>query len=390
MVRRRSLARSVAAAGLGLAAAAACRDDGSTPPPPVVDGSIEVVEVASDLESPVYLTAPANDPRLFIVEKPGRIRIVKDGTLIETAFLDISGRVNDAGSEQGLLGLAFHPDYAENGWFYVNYTDDAGDTRVERYTVSANADLADAGSASLVLAQDQPFQNHNGGQVLFGPDGMLYIAFGDGGSGGDPQDNAEDLGTWLGKLLRIDVDGAAPYEIPDDNPFVDTEGALGEIWAYGLRNPWRSSFDVPGDRLYVADVGQNRFEEVNVVSSDEAGVNYGWDIMEASSCHEPGTGCNTAGLELPVLVYDHDEGCSVTGGYVYRGELMPAVVGHYFYADYCGGWVRSFRYASGQATDRREWELGTLGGIQSFGVDAEGELYILTADGVVYRMVWES
>lgn len=370
---------------------AACRDGGGSEPPPA-DGTLGVEEVARSLSSPVYLTAPPNDARLFIVEKPGRIRIVKGGELLAEPFLDITDRVNDAGGEQGLLGLAFHPDYADNGWFYVDYTaaggGDAGHTRVERYTVSANADVADAGSASLVLAQDQPFGNHNGGQVLFGPDGMLYIALGDGGSGGDPQDNAEDLGTLLGKLLRIDVSGAQPYEIPTDNPFVDTPGALGEIWAYGLRNPWRSAFDAAGDRLYIADVGQNQFEEVNVVAADAAGVDYGWDIMEGLSCHEPLTGCSTAGLTLPVLVYDHDDGCSITGGFVYRGESMPAVEGHYFYADYCRGWVRSFRYANGQATDEREWALGALGNVQSFGVDDSGEMYILTANGFVYRMVW--
>lgn len=387
----RAVGRAVAAAALVLAAAAACRDGGSGPPP-VVDGSLDVVEVASGLASPVYLTAPPDDPRLFIVEKPGRIRIVKGGTLLETPFLDITDRVNDAGGEQGLLGLAFHPEYADNGWFYVNYTaaggGAAGHTRVERYTVSANADVANAGSASLVLAQDQPFSNHNGGQVLFGPDGMLYIALGDGGSGGDPQDNAEDLGTPLGKLLRIDVSGAEPYEIPIDNPFTDIAGARGEIWALGLRNPWRIAFDVPAGRLYIADVGQDRFEEVNVVDAGAAGVNYGWDIMEGLSCFEPSTDCEMDGLTPPVLVYDHDEGCSVTGGFVYRGALMPAVVGHYFYADFCGGWVRSFRYAAGQAADQREWALGSLGSIQSFGVDAMGEMYILTASGFAYRMIW--
>lgn len=343
-------------------------------------------EVATGLQQPLYLTAPANDNRLFIVEQPGRIRIVKDGQLLPQPFLDISSRVS-SGGERGLLGLAFHPLYTDNGFFYVNYTDNSGDTRVERYARSDNPDVADPESGALVLTVDQPFGNHNGGQVLFGPDGMLYIPLGDGGSGGDPQNNAQTLSTLLGKLLRIDVNSGNPYAIPPDNPFTGQAGARPEIWAYGLRNPWRTSFDRGGNLYFIADVGQNRHEEINAVDRTAAGVNYGWRIMEGSSCYNASS-CDQSGLTLPIHTYPTSGGnCAVTGGYVYRGSSIPEIAGHYFFTDHCAGGLRSLRFADGNAQDVREWDVGSTGNVSSFGEDAAGELYVVGHGGTVWRIV---
>jgi glucose/arabinose dehydrogenase len=356
-------------------------DPGETPGQP----ALRLVEVASGLQSPVHLTAPASDARLFIVEQPGRIRIVENGQLLPTPFLDIAAKVS-SGGERGLLSVAFHPRYAQNGFLYVNYTDRAGDTRIERYRVSANRNLADPASASLVLHVRQPYSNHNGGQVAFGPDGMLYIGMGDGGGGGDPEEAGQDPLQLLGKLLRIDVDAAQPYGIPAGNPYAGRSGGRGEIWALGMRNPWRFSFDRTANLLYVADVGQNRLEEVNVVPAGQAGVNYGWDVMEASDCFEPSSGCPRAGLTLPVLEYTHDDGCSITGGFVYRGQAIAGLRGHYLYADYCEGWVRSFRHADGQAVDKRSYPLADVGNISSFGEDSQRELYVISHRGTVHRI----
>jgi glucose/arabinose dehydrogenase len=341
----------------------------------------------SGLSNPLLLTAPESDSRLFIVEQPGRIRIIENGTLLPTPFLSLVGQVS-SDFEQGLLGLAFHPSYASNGFFYVYYTALNGAIRVERYTVSANANVADAGSAHLIITVPHPSQtNHNGGMLAFGTDDKLYIGTGDGGGGGDPDENGQNPGVLLGKLLRIDVDAGDPYSIPSNNPFVGTAGARGEIWALGLRNPWRWAFDRTAERLYIADVGQGTWEEVNVVTAAAAGVNYGWDVMEGRHCYEPSSGCTQTGLTLPILEYSHSEGCSITGGFVYRGAAIPSLQGTYFYADYCSGWVRSFRYANGAATEQQEWGFGNLGNILSFGQDAAGELYILSANGTVYRIV---
>lgn len=358
-------------------------DDTPTPEPDITLG---VQEVTSGLSSPVYLTTPAGDSRLFVVEQVGRIRVIKGGQLLAAPFLDITSKVS-SGGERGLLSVAFHPAYGNNGFFYVNYTDLSGNTRVERYTVSSNADVANAASAKLILTVTQPFANHNGGLNVFGPDGMLYIGLGDGGSGGDPQGNGQNLGTLLGKILRIDVDRGDPYAIPADNPFVGRAGSRGEIWAYGLRNPWRFAFDKLGGLLYVADVGQERFEEVNVVVSNRGGVNYGWRTMEGSSCYAA-TSCNQADLEIPPLVYDHSTGaCAVTGGYVYRGTVIPQIIGRYFYSDYCSGFLKSFRYQNGQAFEQLTWPVGNVGNITSFGQDAAGELYMTSASGKVYKIV---
>lgn len=350
----------------------------------ISDVRLDLQRVAGGLASPVYLTSPAGDARLFVVEQAGRIRIIQNGQLLAQPFLDIAARVS-SGGERGLLSMAFHPLYQSNGYFYVDYTDVNGDTRVERYRVSANPMVADPASAQLVLSVPQPFANHNGGLVLFGPDGRLYIGLGDGGSSGDPQGNGQNRGTLLGSILRIDVDSGDPYAIPADNPFLDTPGARPEIWAYGLRNPWRFAFDDVDGLLYIADVGQNQWEEVDVVSEATGGLDFGWNVREGRHCYN-GSSCSTAGLTDPVLEYAHDPECSVTGGFVYRGSAIPELDGHYFFADYCAGWVRSFQYADGNEVKVEDWGL-SAGRVLSFGRDDVGELYVLNAAGDVLRIV---
>jgi glucose/arabinose dehydrogenase len=380
---------SVVLLPLVLALPAACNESmvGHTTPleRPDSTAGLMLEPIATGLSRPLYLTAPAGDQRLFVVEKTGRIRIVKDGELLPIPFLDLGGAVS-TGSEQGLLSMAFHPDYASNGFFYVDYTDVDGNTHVTRYSVSdADADVADPASAKTILTVEQPFANHNGGLLLFGPDGKLYIGLGDGGSGGDPLGNGQSLGTLLGKILRIDVDGGDPYAVPPDNPFVGQAGARGEIWAYGLRNPWRFAFDAATDRLYIADVGQSAWEEVNVVPADAGGRNFGWNTMEGTHCYNASS-CDQTGLTLPVLEYSHDDGCSITGGYVYRGTLAPDLVGQYLYSDYCSGFLRSFTFDGATVTREATWNVGDVGSIQSFGEDARGELYLLSTNGVVYKV----
>ncbi len=370
-----------------LALCAPACDNGSGAAPPIPgDGEVGLEQVASGLSFPVHVTAPPGDARVFIVEKSGRIKILRGGQVVVTPFLDLSDAVS-GGSEQGLLSLAFHPQYASNVRFVVNYTDLGGDTQVVEFRVSSDPDRADPATARTLLSVDQPFSNHNGGLVVFGPDGRLYVGMGDGGGGGDPQDVAQDLSSLLGKLLRLTPDGG----VPADNPFVGNAGARGEIWASGLRNPWRFAFDRETGDLYIADVGQNRLEEVNAVRGAGRGLDYGWDTMEGSDCFEPSSGCNQAGLTLPVISYDHGEGCSVTGGHVYRGTAIPGIRGLYFYSDYCSGFVRSFRFTGAGATDERRWaDLEPGAGdrnVTSFGEDAAGEIYITTAGGNVYKFV---
>lgn len=355
------------------------------PPPPGGAPTLGIQTVATRLQRPLYVTAPAGDPRLFIVEQPGRIKILDaGGTVLGTPFLDLSGSVS-GGNEQGLLGLAFHPAYATNELFFVSYTAGNGDSVVDRYTVSGDPDIAAAASATEILRIPQPFQNHNGGQILFGPDGMLYVFIGDGGSGGDPLDSGQDRGTLLGAILRIDINGASPYEIPSDNPFVGMAGMRGEIWAYGVRNPWRSSFDEVSGTLFVADVGQREVEEVNAVPASQPGVNYGWNTMEGSTCFLATT-CDQTGLTLPVTEYSHGEGCSITGGVVYRGSIA-ALSGHYVYSDFCSAFLRSFRLVGGEATDATSWSVPNLGAVTSFGVDSAGEVYVVDGGGRVMRLV---
>jgi len=371
-------------------ALAACSAHTPGGPPPGQTGTLNLQLLASGLSSPLYLTAPTGDPRLFIVEQAGRIRIVQAGQLLARPFLDITDRVA-SGGEEGLLGLAFHPNYANNGYFYVDYThlNNARDTLytlIERYTVSAAPDSADSASHKLILRIVQPYSNHNGGLVMFGPDGMLYIGMGDGGSGGDPQNRAQNPDSLLGKLLRIDVDGGDPYGNPPNNPYAGTTNGRGEIWAIGLRNPWRFAFDRVAGLLYIADVGQDLWEEVDVAPAGQGGLNYGWPIMEGLHCFRPNP-CSTTGLVQPAVEYSHANGCSIIGGFVYRGTQSPALVGHYFYSDYCSGWISSFTYASGAVQRRSTWTLNVnLGNVLSFGEDSAGEVYVLSGSGAVYRI----
>jgi glucose/arabinose dehydrogenase len=364
----------------------ACTDSqakSSAASPEQPSGTIRLEQVDGRFKNPVYLASPPGDSRLFIVEQAGRIRIVKNGEALPQPFLDIADRVK-SGGEQGLLSVAFHPDYRTNGFFYVNFTDRSGNTRVERFKVSANPDVADAASSKLVIGIDQPYANHNGGLVMFGPDGMLYIGMGDGGSGGDPHGNGQNRNALLGKILRLDV-SSEPYGIPVGNP---RTGGRAEIWAAGMRNPWRFAFDRQSGMLYVADVGQNEIEEIDVESATEPGLNYGWNIMEGDHCYRSSS-CDREGLVMPKVTYNHSGGaCSVTGGFVYRGRRIPSLVGNYFYSDYCAGWLKSFRMVNGAVTDRREWKTSeTLGHVVSFGEDAYGELYILTEGGKVLKIV---
>lgn len=345
--------------------------------------------VTSGLSSPVFVTTPPGDTtRLFVVEQGGTIRVVRHDSLLPIAFLDLSSHIA-AGGERGLLSLAFHPSYAANGYCYVYYTNPQGDIRVVRYTVSANPDVADATTGDTILKVfHETNDNHNGGLLLFGPDGKLYAGLGDGGAANDPPGNGQNLDTLLAKILRIDVDGGTPYATPADNPFVGHAGERGEIWLYGLRNPWRFSFDRTTGDLYVGDVGQNLYEEVDVLpAGSPAGVNYGWNLMEGKHCFGA-SNCNMTGLTLPVIEYGHGDGCAVTGGYVYRGTKVPALNGVYLYGDYCSGWVRSFRFAGGSATESRDWPpLAVSGGLSSFGQDARGELYLTSLSGRLYRVV---
>ena len=362
-------------------------DAGGNGPPPATEARLQLI--AEGLDLPVFVTSPPGDPRLFIVEKKGFIRVFKKGELLPNPFLDVHLQVSE-GSEQGLLSMAFHPAFATNGRFFVSYTNPDGDSRVVEHRVSTNPDRAVPTPVATILAVDQPFSNHNGGLILFGPDGQLYVGFGDGGDAGDPQENGQNLGTLLGKILRLDVDSGSPYAIPPDNPFVGEPGVREEIWAYGLRNPWRFAFDRATGDLYIADVGQGKYEEVHAAPAGLGGQNYGWDIMEGAHCFEPQSGCDQTGLVLPVIEYNHSTGaCSITGGYVYRGSALPDLAGTYFYADYCSDFVRSFKLASGRATEEWSWPgLEPPGGsISSFGEDAAGELYICSLSGSVHKIV---
>ena len=367
--------------------------------------ALQTVRVASQLARPIYATAPQGDPRLFIVEQRGVIKILKDGEILAAPFLDIDDRVvNIAGQdERGLLGLAFHPGYAENGEFFVNYINLSSNTVIARYRVSEDdPDVAVKESEEILMTIVQPYTNHNGGTLLFSPiDGMLYIGMGDGGSGGDPGNRAQTLNNLLGKMLRIDVDGAFPYEIPPDNPFVGEEG-LDEIWSYGLRNPYRWSFDRATGDMYIADVGQASWEEVDFEpAGDEGGGNYGWRRMEGNHCYNPPEDCNDGTLILPIHEYSHGGNpfrCSITGGAVYRGAAIPSLQGTYFFADYCSDQIWSFRYDGANLTDfqDRTAELDPGGGqviadIAAIGEDGFGELYIVDrgsgSNGEVYKIL---
>jgi len=338
--------------------------------------------VTTGLSSPVFLTQPLNDGRIFVVEQAGRIRVIQGGVLQTTPFLDITSRVL-SGGERGLFSVAFHPQYATNHFFYVYFTTQTnGDIRIERFTATT-ADVADPATSKLILTVAHSTQsNHNGGLVSFGPDGMLYAGLGDGGGAGDPTGNGQNYNALLGSLLRLDVDGGDPYRVPLDNPFINQTNRRGEIWAKGLRNPWRYAFDVPTGLLYIADVGQNLHEEIDVATASTGGLNYGWNIMEGASCYNASS-CTQSGLAAPIIDYGHTGGaCSITGGYVYRGSAIPAIRGHYFYSDYCSGFLRSFRYSNGSAVDQKDWGL-TMSTVASFGVDAAGELYVMSGNSIL-------
>jgi len=362
---------------LGLVSAA----NAGIPVPP----ELELLPVASGLSTPVVVTnAGDGTNRLFIVEKVGRIRIVENGALLATPFLDIDPIVNSGGNEQGLLGLAFHPNYTGTGYFYVNYTDSSGDTVVSRFSVTAgDPNIADPGSEFEILSIVQPFTNHNGGQIEFGPDGYLYIGMGDGGSGGDPDERAQNLAVLLGKMLRIDIDNSDPpldYRIPADNPFVGVSGAAEEIWAYGLRNPWRFSFDRTTGDLFIGDVGQNLYEEIDFQPASSAGgENWGWRCYEATHPYNT-SGCGPIGdYEMPILEYSHSSGrCSVTGGYRYRGVLAPGLRGAYLFGDYCSGDVWAGVYdemgGSWSAVDLNFTD--NLFSLRTFGEDEQGNVFV--------------
>jgi glucose/arabinose dehydrogenase len=371
---------------------------------------LDTVRVASGLTLPLYVCSPPGDAtRLFIVEQRsgsvGRIKVLdlSSGIVSGTIYLSISPVAT--GSEQGLLGLAFHPDFANNGFFYVDYTNAAGTTIVARYQANApfmTSATADSSSAEQVISIGQPFSNHNGGWLGFGPDGYLYVAMGDGGSANDPNGNAQNINVLLGKMLRLDVDGddfpldaTRNYAIPPTNPFAGATAGADEIWHYGLRNPWRNGFDRATGDLWIGDVGQNAVEEIDFQPAGVGGLNYGWRCMEGSSCTGlTGCICNAPALTPPVRTYTHGSGCSVTGGYVYRGSAICGLPGTYFFADYCSAQIWSFRYTGGVVSQftTRTAELApggglSIGSITSFGEDDSGEMYICDQGGEVFKIV---
>jgi glucose/arabinose dehydrogenase len=364
--------------------------------------ALKLTQVVTGLDNPVYLTQPrTDDGRLFVVEQTGRIRLVVAGALVQAPFLDLSSKVQ-TGGEKGLLGLAFHPDYAQNGRFFVFYStlvNGALTSRVAQYSVAGdNADQADPNSERVLLEVAKPQENHNGGDLVFGPDGFLYIGFGDGGGGGDQHGtigNGQNLDTYLGKILRIDVDGSsdtAAYAVPPGN--ITDPAARREIWSYGLRNPWRFSFDACTGDMYIADVGQGTLEEVDFEPANTSGRNYGWRLMEGTNCFNPASGCDASAqnLVLPVATYGRDAGQSITGGYVYRGQGIPTLRGTYLYADYQSAAFFALRMAGGALAQPPQDISDNLNPgrdvaqISSFGQDNAGELYVLSLSGSVFRI----
>jgi hypothetical protein len=343
----------------------------TTAPLPALTG-LTYTEIATGLPFPVLFTIRPTDGANFILTKDGQVWQLTDAG--PDVFLDISDRVTNSG-ERGLLGMAWHPTDPER--LFLHYSDRSGDTVISEFI---------DGEERLILGVAQPAPNHNGGMIEFGPDGYLYIALGDGGGGGDQFGNGQPVDDLLANLLRIDVDGGDPYGIPGDNPYVDGSGAP-EVWASGLRNPWRFSFDE--GLIYIGDVGQGAYEEIDVAPADAAGLNYGWPVSEGLHCYDPPQGCDISGHSLPVLEVAHSDSgtCSIAGGVVYRGAAIPELVGHYFYSDYCAGYLRSFLYADGAATETRDWteQVGSIGGVISFGRSAAGEVYVMNTD-TVYRI----
>lgn len=339
---------------------------------------VELQRTAGGLDTPVGIAnAGDGSGRLFIVEKAGRIRALVGSTFIDAPFLDITDRVGSSANEQGLLGLAFHPNFANNGRFFVNYTNGEGNTVIARFSVGADPAQADPSSEVVLLTVNQPAANHNGGHLAFGPDGYLYVGLGDGGGSGDQFANGQNGGTLLGAMLRLDVDAGQPYGVPASNPFVGDTAVRDEIWAIGLRNPWRYSFDRLTGDLYIGDVGQNRYEEIDFQpGSSDGGENYGWPVMEGVHCFPENKECGRAGLTLPEKEYDHSQGCSVTGGYVYRGQEFPLLTGIYVFGDYCSGKIWGLA-----ASDDGGWTVAQLAQadlrLSSFGEDEAGELYLV-------------
>jgi hypothetical protein len=353
---------------------------------PVANPSPEVpalrLELITDgLEEPVALANRRGDDRVYVAERLGRVTVVEDGTILPDPFLDLSDVVYGPISEQGLLGLTFGPG---GDRLFVLYTDDSGAVQVVAYDVAGDTVVTD--SATPILTVEQPHIYHQGGGIDFGPDGYLWIGLGDGGKIGDPDGHGQNTASLLGSIVRIDVDSHTPYAVPPDNPFLANENAAHELWAYGLRNPWRFTFD--GGFIYIADVGQFEREEINVVPIDAAGSNFGWSIQEGDLCIETES-CDTEGLVEPTLILPHQRLCAIVGGPVYRGEAIPELEGHYFYADYCVGWVRSLVFDGREVIAEHDWEadLGLPGHITTFGIDASGEMLVATQEGRLHRIV---
>ncbi len=358
------------------------------------------VRVAQGLNRPVFLCSPPGDERIFIIEQRGVIKILTGGTVLATPFLDIDALIPaiSGNDERGLLGLAFPPDYATTGYFFVYYYSNTARNVVARYQVSGDPDVANPASGQTLFDVVDPFENHNGGCMQFGPDGYLYVGTGDGGSGGDPGNRAQNKLSTFGKMLRLDV-STVPYTIPADNPFVGDGSYLPEIWSLGLRNPWRWSFDRLTGEMWIGDVGQNLWEEIDYEAAGDGGRNYGWRLTEGNACYNPGSGCDDGDpvITYPVLVYSHGAGCSITGGYVYRGEAIPSLQGRYFYSDFCTPFIKSFVY-NGSVTDQQDHtvEFAPGGGLSinnigSYGEDAFGELYIIdrggSSTGEIFKIV---
>ena len=376
---------------------------------------LAVMKVADVPAKALYITQPKGETdRLFVLNQKGMIYIIRNGLTLKTPFINISDRVHGSltpGSEEGLLGLAFHPDYNNNGYFYLNYVNKNDSSIVSRFSVSKNPNIADEKTEKIILGIPQPYGNHNGGHLAFGPrDGMLYIGFGDGGKWGDPYNNAQDLNSLLGAILRINVDKGDPYSIPADNPFINQGSKRAEIFCYGLRNPWRFSFDRETNDLTIGDVGQNLWEEINWLSWEKSlGANFGWRTMEGDHCYNPEDFCDTTGLIMPVFEYPNnasylkiligmDEreatGCSVTGGYVYRGTENPRLWGTYIFGDYCTGRIWSFTLNNGKPsnfqnlrTELKKHSKDVPLFISSFGEDSFGELYVVDYLGAIYKFV---
>lgn len=351
---------------------------------------VRLETIAQDFRQPTVITAPVGDDRLFVAQRVGVIRILDaNNEMLEPAFLDISDRVLANGIEQGLLGLAFHPDYATNGRYFVYFTDRDGRRQLSEFQVSvSDPNLSSPDTERVLFELDQPEDatdiRHYAGQLGFGPDGYLWVSLGDGA---DSRDQGQDPNTMFATVSRIDVDSGDPYGIPPENPFVGGGGAP-EVWAYGLRNPWRFSIDPVDGLIYIADVGHADQEEINVLPIDEGGFNLGWSDVEGTRCFHV-QDCDLANYTAPAITYSHADGCSVTGGYVYRGTEIPELVGTYFYSDWCSQWIKSFKFVNGQVTEETDWsaDLGQIGQINSFGLGGDGEMYAVTHDGVVAKFV---